>query len=165
MHGLTIADVFELTVDEAREHFTDTLLVRLLTTASQVGLGYVTLGQNLTTLSGGERQRLKLARELTAGADIIVLDEPTTGLHPIDTGRLVELLHHLVDDGRTVIVIEHDLDVIAAADHVIDLGPEGGHNGGTVQFSGSVTDLAQTNTHTGEYLRRHLQLRSFTVQP
>ncbi|WP_235750551.1 ATP-binding cassette domain-containing protein [Nigerium massiliense] len=157
--GLTIADVFELTIDEARDHFTDTRLVRLLTTASQVGLGYVTLGQNLITLSGGERQRLKLARELTAGADIIVLDEPTTGLHPNDTGRLVDLLHRLVDDGRTVIVIEHDLDVIAAADHVVDLGPDGGHNGGLVQFTGSVTDLARTDTHTGEYLRRHLQNR------
>lgn len=159
VNGVTIADVFELTIDEARDHFTDTRLDRLLTTASQVGLGYVTLGQNLTTLSGGERQRLKLARELTAGANIIVLDEPTTGLHPIDTGRLVDLLHHLVDDGRTVIVIEHDLDVIAAADYVIDLGPDGGHNGGLVQFAGSVTDLVRTATHTGKYLRRHLQTR------
>lgn len=157
VNGLSIGDVFELTIDEARGHFTDTRLVRLLTTASRVGLGYVTLGQNLTTLSGGERQRLKLARELTAGAEIIVLDEPTTGLHPTDTTRLLGLLHHLVDDGRTLIVIEHDLDVIAAADHVIDIGPEGGHNGGLVQFTGSVTDLITTDTHTGNYLRRHLQ--------
>ncbi|MCH8626609.1 ATP-binding cassette domain-containing protein [Arsenicicoccus piscis] len=149
MNGLSIADVFELTIDEAHDHLTDTRLTRLLTTAAQVGLGYVTLGQNLTTLSGGERQRLKLARELTAGAEIIVLYEPTTGLHPIDTGRLVDLLHHLVDGGRTVIVIEHDLDVIAAADHVIDLGPDGGHHGGLVQFTGSVADLARTGTHPG----------------
>lgn len=156
VQGLSIADVFELTIDEAREHFTDTRLVRLLTIASRVGLGYVALGQNLTTLSGGERQRLKLARELTGGADLIVLDEPTTGLHPTDIGRLLGLLHDLVDDGRTLVVIEHDLDVIAAADHVIDLGPEGGHDGGRVQFTGQVAGLAATDTHTGVYLRRHL---------
>lgn len=157
--GLSIADVFDLTIDEALDHFSDTRLTRLLTTASQVGLGYIALGQNLTTLSGGERQRLKLARELTAGAELIVLDEPTTGLHPTDTGRLLELLHHLVDDNHTLVVIEHDLDVIAAADHIIDLGPEGGHDGGTVQFIGSVAELIRTDTHTGTYLRRRLHGR------
>lgn len=155
--GLSIADVFDLTVDEALSHFEDARLVRLLTSLSRVGLGYVALGQNLTTLSGGERQRLKLARELTADASLIVLDEPTTGLHPADTGRLLELLQQLVDDGRTLVVIEHDLDVIAAADHLIDLGPDGGHDGGVVQFVGTVPEIVETNTHTGVYLRRHLQ--------
>ncbi len=152
--GLSIADVFELTIDAARAHFTDRRLAAQLERASQVGLGYLALGQNLTTLSGGERQRLKLARELTGNAPIIVLDEPTTGLHPADTARLLDLLHRLVDDGRTVIVIEHDLAVVAAADHVIDLGPEGGHDGGRVQFTGTVAGLADTETHTGRYLRR-----------
>ncbi|MCK0112496.1 ATP-binding cassette domain-containing protein [Ornithinimicrobium sp. F0845] len=135
------------------EFFTDPALLALLERADQVGLGYLTLGQSLTTLSGGERQRLKLARELTGRADLIVLDEPTTGLHPQDTGRLLTLLHEMVDDGRTVVVIEHDLDVIASADHVIDLGPEGGHQGGTVQFTGTPADLAKTDTHTGWHLQ------------
>lgn len=154
--GHSIADVFEMTVDEALAVFTDARLTRLLTRASQVGLGYLTLGQNLTTLSGGERQRLKLARELAEDTATLVLDEPTTGLHPKDTDRLVGLLHELVDDGRTVVVIEHDLDVVAAANHVIDLGPEGGHDGGRVQFTGSVADLARSDTHTGHYLRERL---------
>lgn len=155
--GHTIADIFELTIDQALAHFRDRRVARLLTTASRVGLGYITLGQNLTTLSGGERQRLKLARELTDGARLIVLDEPTTGLHPTDIRRLLTMLHDLVDEGRTLVVIEHDLDVIADADHFIDLGPEGGHDGGHVQFTGTVTDLLQTDTHTGRYLRQHLR--------
>lgn len=155
--GLSIADTLEQTVDEARSRFTDTRLVRLLETASRVGLGYVPLGQSLTTLSGGERQRLRLARELIGGAEVIVLDEPTTGLHRADTGRLIDLLHALVDEGRTVIVIEHDLDVVAAADHIIDLGPEGGRSGGCVQLEGTVADLRGSETHTGRYLARHLR--------
>jgi len=158
--GLTIADVFDLSVDQAVDYFTEPKVHTLLERLSTVGLGYLALGQNLTTLSGGEAQRLKLARELSGQAPVIVLDEPTTGLHRKDTRRLLDLLHRLVDDGRTVIVIEHDLDVIAAADHVIDLGPEGGHDGGRVQFTGTVHDLALTNTHTGRYLRAHLTHRS-----
>lgn len=154
--GLTIADVFDLSVDHALEYFTGRKITTLLERISRVGLGYLALGQNLTTLSGGEAQRLKLARELNGDAPIIVLDEPTTGLHPKDTARLLDLLHHLVDERRTVIVIEHDLDVIAAADHVIDLGPEGGHDGGRIQFTGTVHDLAETPTHTGTYLRSRL---------
>ncbi len=157
--GRSIADVFEMTVDEALEAFRDTRLTAILTRASQVGLGYLTLGQNLTTLSGGERQRLRLTRELAGDADARVLDEPTTGLHPKDTHRLLALLHELVDDGRTVVVIEHDLDVVASADHVVDLGPEGGHDGGRVQFTGPVRDLLATDTHTGRYLRAHLEGR------
>ncbi|KGN31446.1 ABC transporter [Knoellia sinensis KCTC 19936] len=151
--GRSIADVFELTMEDARQAFTDKKLVALLDRTIQVGLGYLTLGQNLTTLSGGERQRLKLARELTDDAPIIVLDEPTTGLHIKDTQRLVGLLQDMVDAGRTVIVIEHDLGVIRAADHVIDLGPEGGHDGGTIQFSGTVDELLETDTHTARALR------------
>jgi len=154
--GRSIADVFEMTVDEALAFFADTRLVALLSRASQVGLGYLTLGQNLTTLSGGERQRLKLTRELAGDATTFVLDEPTTGLHAKDTDRLLTLLHELVDDGRTVVVIEHDLDIIAGADHVIDLGPEGGHDGGRVLFTGPVSDLVRTDTHTGRYLRDRL---------
>ena len=163
--GLTIADVFEMTIDAAREHFTGTRLRALLTTAGAVGLGYLPLGQNLTTLSGGERQRLKLARELTSGASLIVLDEPTTGLHATDIARLCGLLHHLVDEGRTVIVIEHDLAVIAAADHVIDLGPDGGHAGGRVQFTGPPSELARTATHTGGYLAAYLARRDEPTGP
>ncbi len=151
--GRSIADVFAMTVDEALAFFTDARLTALLTRASQVGLGYLTLGQNLTTLSGGERQRLKLTRELAGDATTLVLDEPTTGLHAKDTDRLLTLLHELVDDGRTVVVIEHDLDIVAGADHVIDLGPEGGHDGGRVQFTGPVAELVRSDTHTGRYLR------------
>lgn len=152
VHGASIADVFEMTIDQARSFFPGKRLRALLDQASHVGLGYLTLGQNLTTLSGGERQRLKLARELTSDARIIVLDEPTTGLHAADTQRLVALLHQMVDTGRTVIVIEHDLDIIAGADHVIDLGPEGGHDGGRVQFTGTVGELLASDTHTGRHL-------------
>lgn len=155
--GLSIADVFDLSVDQALEYFTDTKVLTLLERISRVGLGYLALGQNLATLSGGEAQRLKLARELTGDAPIIVLDEPTTGLHGKDTSRLLDLLHHLVDDGRTVIVIEHDLDVISVADYVIDLGPEGGHDGGTIQFTGTVEDLINSPTHTGTYLKATLR--------
>lgn len=151
--GRSIADVFEMTVEEAQGAFTDRKLLSLLDRAEQVGLGYMTLGQDLTTLSGGERQRLKLARELTAHADLIVLDEPTAGLHAQDTDRLLALIHEMVDDGRTVIVIEHDLDIIAGADHVIDLGPEGGHRGGAVQFTGTVSELLGSSSHTAVHLR------------
>lgn len=152
--GLSIADVFDLTVEEAGDFFDgEARLGPLLERTAQVGLDYLALGQSLTALSGGERQRLKLARELTDGAPVIVLDEPTTGLHPQDVDRLLALLQQMVDGGRTVIVIEHDLDVIAGADHVIDLGPEGGHDGGRVQYSGTVDGLMRSHTHTGRYLR------------
>ncbi|WP_205353004.1 ATP-binding cassette domain-containing protein [Janibacter anophelis] len=154
--GRSIADVFEMTIEEAREAFSQKKIRAVLERADQVGLGYLTLGQDLTTLSGGERQRLRLARELVGDAEIIVLDEPTTGLHAKDTGRLLALLQEMVDDGRTVVVIEHDLDVIAAADHVIDLGPEGGHDGGLVQFTGSVAELVESDTHTGRHLAARL---------
>jgi excinuclease UvrABC ATPase subunit len=154
--GRTIADVFEMTVDEAGDFFAAAKLQALLRRTSEVGLGYLRLGQNLMTLSGGERQRLRLARELVAPSDVIVLDEPTTGLHAQDVQRLLSLLDDMVDRGRTVVVVEHDLDVVAAADHVIDLGPEGGRDGGTVQFSGPVVDLLRTDTHTARFLAAHL---------
>ncbi|WP_324653346.1 ATP-binding cassette domain-containing protein [Georgenia sp. H159] len=154
--GRSIADVFEMTAEDALAFFADARLHAVLARMTQVGLGYLTLGQHLTTLSGGERQRLRLARELSGDAAVIVLDEPTTGLHARDTARLLLLLHEMVDDGRTVVVIEHDLDVIAGADHVIDLGPEGGHDGGRVQFTGTVAELLRTETHTGRYLRERL---------
>ncbi len=156
LDGRSIADVFEMTIEEALDFFTAPKVVGVLERAAQVGLGYLTLGQDLTTLSGGERQRLRLARELTGDAELIVLDEPTTGLHAKDTGRLLELLGEMVDGGRSVVVIEHDLDVVAAADHVIDLGPEGGHDGGRVQLSGTVADLLASGTHTGRHLREWL---------
>ncbi|UFN45159.1 ATP-binding cassette domain-containing protein [Nocardioides okcheonensis] len=152
----SIADVFEMTFNEAAAFFDIPRLVATLLKAKQVGLGYLRLGQNLTTLSGGERQRLKLARELTSTAPIVVLDEPTTGLHMSDVHNLIDLLHHIVDSGRTVITIEHDLSLIAAADYVIDLGPDGGHDGGRLQYAGPSRGICQTETRTGAALRRHL---------
>jgi excinuclease UvrABC ATPase subunit len=125
----------------------------MLAGLDDVGLGYVTLGQPLNTLSGGERQRLKLAIEMTGAAGILVLDEPTSGLHMADVDRLIALLDRLVDDGRTVIVIEHDLDVVARADWVIDLGPGAGHDGGRVVFEGPPGELVDDDRSlTGRHL-------------
>src|SRR5699024_5925741 len=122
-----------------------------------VGLGYVRLGQPLTTLSGGERQRLKLVTSLGKPADIYVMDEPTTGLHIADVARLVNLLNEMVDDGITVIVIEHDLDSVAASDWVIDIGPGAGSAGGTVVFEGTPAELVEAKTPTGQHLARAVQ--------
>ncbi|KQU03787.1 daunorubicin resistance protein DrrC [Rhodococcus sp. Leaf7] len=155
--GVSIADVFDMSVDEAQEFFTVKKVRDVLRRCSDVGLGYLSLGQNLTSLSGGERQRLKLASELVGNSPVLVLDEPTTGLHSSDVDNLVGLLSGMVDEGRSVIVIEHNMDVVAAADWVIDLGPDGGHDGGEVVFTGTVNDLAETDTHTGTYLARALQ--------
>jgi excinuclease UvrABC ATPase subunit len=121
-----------------------------------VGLGYVQLGQTLNTLSGGERQRLKLAIEMGSDTDVYVLDEPTTGLHLQDVDQLLGLLDRLVDDGRTVIVIEHNLDVVAHADWVIDMGPGAGHDGGRVVFEGTPAELLDADTLTGRHLGRRL---------
>ncbi|SEF16059.1 ATP-binding cassette domain-containing protein [Jiangella alba] len=157
VRGRSIADVFELSVAEALEFFTEKAIRPTLQRLSDVGLDYLTLGQTLTTLSGGERQRLKLASELVVGGKFYVLDEPTTGLHLADVEHLVALLHRLVDDGNTVIVIEHNLDVVVAADWVIDLGPGAGHDGGRVVFEGTPAALAADgSTYTGEYLARYL---------
>jgi excinuclease UvrABC ATPase subunit len=139
---------------------------KILQGLDDVGLGYLTLGQPLSTLSGGARQRLKLADELGKKGNIYVLDEPTTGLHMNDVDTLIRLFDRLVDAGSSVIVIEHNLDVIARADWVIDLGPGAGQEGGTVQFEGVPTDLAMNgNTLTGRYLshRRGTRYRCLDI--
>ena len=128
----------------------------MLGALADVGLGYVRLGQPLTTLSGGERQRIKLAIEVERASEVLVLDEPTTGLHMDDVDRLVDLLNALVDRGRTLIVIEHDLDVVAAADWAIDMGPGPGHDGGTVVFAGPPRGLLDAE---GSVTGRHLAER------
>lgn len=155
--GMTIADVLELQVDDALERFSAVPAIRnRLKTLSEVGLGYLRLGQPATTLSGGEAQRIKLATELarrSTGRTMYILDEPTTGLHFADVERLLHVLHRLVDAGNSVIVIEHNLDVIKTADWVIDLGPEGGSRGGTVMAEGTPEHVAKVRTsHTGRYL-------------
>src|SRR4030095_13958984 len=127
--------------ERPRAFFTEKPVRVMLDRLADVGMGYVALGQELDTLSGGERQRLKLAIEMSTDAEVYVLDEPTTGLHMQDVDNLIGLLERLVDSGRTVIVIEHNLDVVARADWVIDLGPGGGHDGGRVIFSGPVAGL------------------------
>ena len=156
--GATIADVLDMSVEEALEFFEhDDAITRRLQLLDDVGLGYMRLGQPSTTLSGGEAQRIKLAEELgkTHGGDTLyLLDEPTTGLHSADERKLIEVLHRLVDAGNTVVVIEHELDLIKNADHVIDLGPEGGEAGGEVIAKGTPEDIAMVDgSHTGRYLR------------
>jgi len=162
--GLNIADILDLTVEQAREVFENIPPAeRILRTLDEVGLGYIHLGQPATTLSGGEAQRVKLARELckrSTGRTLYLLDEPTTGLHFEDVGKLLKLLHELVDRGNTVVVIEHNLDVIKTADHIIDLGPEGGGEGGLVVAAGTPEEVAATKgSFTGEYLKPMLARR------
>jgi len=159
--GKNVYDVLEMTVDEAREFFSKIPgIVRKLDTLHDVGLGYIRLGQPATTLSGGEAQRVKLASELQrrqTGKTFYILDEPTTGLHFDDVRQLLEVLQRLVDAGNTVLVIEHNLDIIKAADYVIDLGPEGGDRGGTIVVQGTPEDIAKTSeSHTGRFLARLL---------
>jgi excinuclease UvrABC ATPase subunit len=142
-------------VDEAANFFTEPAVAKILQGLVDVGLGYLTLGQPLSTLSGGERQRLKLAAELGKSGNIYVLDEPTTGLHMHDVDTLIGLFDRLVDAGSSVIVIEHNLDVISRADWVIDLGPGAGHDGGTVVFEGPPAALAKAkNSLTGQFLAK-----------
>ncbi|KQV09221.1 excinuclease ABC subunit UvrA [Devosia sp. Root105] len=141
LRGKAISDVYEMSVGEATEFFTEPVIAKILRGLDDVGLGYLTLGQPLSTLSGGERQRLKLAAELGKSGNIYVLDEPTTGLHMNDVDTLIGLFDRLVDAGSTVIVIEHNLDVISRADWVIDLGPGAGNDGGSVVFEGTPTGL------------------------
>lgn len=155
--GLTIADVLNLTAEQAVDFFAPIPKIRRkLQTIVDVGLGYVTLGQSATTLSGGEAQRMKLASELqrkSTGKTFYILDEPTTGLHVNDISRLLEVLQRLVDGGNTVLVIEHNLDVIKTADWLIDMGPEGGEGGGTVLATGTPEDIAAVSaSYTGQYL-------------
>ncbi len=160
--GKTIHEVLEMTVEEAREFF-DAVppVARKLQTLLDVGLGYIHLGQAATTLSGGEAQRVKLARELSrrdTGKTLYILDEPTTGLHFHDIAMLLRVLQQLVDAGNTVIVIEHNLDVIKTADWIVDLGPEGGEGGGSVVASGTPEDImASPHSHTGLYLTKHVK--------
>ncbi|MGV3616289.1 MAG: ATP-binding cassette domain-containing protein [Fimbriimonas sp.] len=157
LRGKSIAEVYEMSVADAVAFFTEPAIARILKGLDDVGLGYLTLGQPLSTLSGGERQRLKLAAELGKKGNIYVLDEPTTGLHMNDVDTLIGLFDRLVDNGSTVIVIEHNLDVISRADWVIDLGPGAGHDGGNVQFEGVPADLAATgHSLTGQHLAARL---------
>ena len=158
----TIADVLNMTVEEAVVFFANQpKIARKLQTLLDVGLGYVTLGQSATTLSGGEAQRVKLANELArrgTGKTVYILDEPTTGLHIADVHRLIEVLQKLVDVGNTVIVIEHNLDLIKCADHIIDLGPEGGSAGGEIVAEGTPEQVAAVpGSFTGQYLRPLLE--------
>ncbi len=159
--GLSISDVLELTVEDARETFANQpRIAEKLRVLNEVGLGYVHLGQSATTLSGGEAQWVKLATELAkrdTGRTLYILDEPTTGLHFEDVRMLLDVLHRLVDRGNTVLVIEHNLDVIKTADWVVDLGPDGGHKGGRIVAAGTPEDVAKVKeSHTGEYLKKML---------
>ena len=149
-----------MTVEQALELFRNVpKIATILRTLDEVGLGYIKLGQSSTTLSGGEAQRVKLAKELAkraTGKTLYILDEPTTGLHFDDVDKLLHLMHGLVDRGNTVVVIEHNLDVVKTADYVIDLGPEGGDDGGRVIGTGTPEEIAELQTATGKFLRRVL---------
>ncbi|HBB26214.1 MAG TPA: excinuclease ABC subunit UvrA, partial [Bacteroidetes bacterium] len=160
--GKSISDVLDMTVEEAREFFAEIPRISSrLQTLMDVGLTYITLGQQATTLSGGEAQRVKLATELAksyTGKTLYLLDEPTTGLHFEDISVLMKLLHRLVDRGNTVVVIEHNLDVIVSADHIVDLGPGGGRDGGRVVATGTPEDVAsEQGSLTGQYLAAELR--------
>lgn len=155
--GKNIADVLEMTVEQALEYFAPVpSIAGRLQTLHDVGLGYITLGQQATTLSGGEAQRIKLSRELSkrnTGRTLYVLDEPTTGLHFEDVRKLIEVLNRLVDAGSTVVIIEHNLDVIKSCDWLIDLGPEGGEAGGRIVAAGTPETVAATReSETGKFL-------------
>jgi len=157
--GKNIAQVLDMTVEEALEFFQNVPNIKnKLDTLNEVGLGYIKLGQNAMTLSGGEAQRVKLANELakrSTGKTIYILDEPTTGLHFYDIEKLLLILHSLVQKGNSVIVIEHNLDVIKTADHIIDLGPEGGEKGGFIIAQGSVEEIIKNEkSDTGKWLKK-----------
>jgi excinuclease ABC subunit A len=162
--GKSIADVLDMTVDEGADFFRAVPAIRdKLLTLQRVGLGYIHIGQPATTLSGGEAQRVKLAKELSrraTGRTLYILDEPTTGLHFDDVRKLLEVLHTLVETGNTVLVIEHNLEVIKTADWIIDLGPEGGDAGGRIVATGTPEDIALCEgSYTGQYLRPYLARR------
>ncbi|MGD9605802.1 MAG: ATP-binding cassette domain-containing protein, partial [Bacilli bacterium] len=158
-HGKNIAEVLQMTVTEALPFFDKIPQIKnKLQTMEDVGLGYIRLGQSATTLSGGEAQRVKLASELhkkITDRTIYLLDEPTTGLHSDDVKKLLEVINYIVDQGASVIIIEHNLDVIKNADYLIDLGPEGGNYGGEVVFTGTPEEIIKCETsYTGQYLKR-----------
>ena len=162
--GKSISDILDMTVEEGADFFKAVPSIRdKMETLKQVGLSYIHLGQQATTLSGGEAQRVKLAKELSkraTGRTIYILDEPTTGLHFHDIRKLLEVLHTIVDQGNTVVVIEHNLDVIKTADWIIDIGPEGGDGGGKLVGCGTPEDImANKKSYTGHYLKRHLGLK------
>ena len=157
----TIYDVLEMTVEEGLSFFSNIpKITRKLQTLYDVGLGYIKIGQPATTLSGGEAQRVKLATELSkrsTGKTIYILDEPTTGLHIADVHKLIEVLQKLVDSGNSVVVIEHNLDLIKTADYIIDLGPEGGQKGGYIVAKGTPEEIVRVEeSYTGKYLRKLL---------
>ncbi|MBQ5429786.1 MAG: excinuclease ABC subunit UvrA, partial [Neisseriaceae bacterium] len=159
--GKNIAEVLDMTVEDALEFFANVpTLKRKLQTLFDVGLGYVRLGQSSTTLSGGEAQRVKLALELSkrdTGKTLYILDEPTTGLHFADIDILLKVIRRLQGKGNTIVIIEHNLDVIKTADYIIDLGPEGGDNGGEIIATGSPEEIAKNKkSQTGVYLKKHL---------
>ena len=160
--GKSIYDVLNMTVEEAMEFFKHIpSIYRKIETLNDVGLSYIRLGQPSTELSGGEAQRVKLATELSrrsTGKTVYILDEPTTGLHFADVHKLIEILHRLAESGNTVIVIEHNLDVIKTADYIIDIGPEGGDRGGTVIAQGTPEEVAESPiSYTGKYVKRYLK--------
>jgi excinuclease ABC subunit A len=162
--GKSILDVLNMTVEEALVFFESIpVILRKLITFEQVGLGYITLGQSATTLSGGEAQRVKLAKELSkrdTGKTLYILDEPTTGLHFNDVAMLLKVLQALRDKGNTVVIIEHNLDIIKTADWIIDLGPEGGSGGGTIVAQGTPETVAATkSSFTGQFLKEMLSNR------
>ncbi|WP_371056021.1 excinuclease ABC subunit UvrA [Rhodosalinus sp. K401] len=167
--GKSIADVLDMTVEDAQEFFKAVPAIReKMDALVRVGLGYIRVGQQATTLSGGEAQRVKLSRELAkraTGRTLYILDEPTTGLHFEDVKKLLEVLHELVDSGNTVVVIEHNLDVIKTADHIIDIGPEGGDGGGEIVAEGTPEDVARVErSHTGQYLRPMLDAKKVAAE-
>jgi len=156
--GKNIADVLDMTIEDAAVFFKAVPSIRdKMETLKQVGLDYIKIGQPATTLSGGEAQRVKLSKELSkrsTGKTLYILDEPTTGLHFEDVRKLLEVLHALVDQGNSVVVIEHNLEVIKTADHIIDIGPEGGHKGGKILVSGTPEKVAECKeSFTGEFLK------------
>ncbi|MDE3027502.1 MAG: excinuclease ABC subunit A, partial [Paracoccaceae bacterium] len=167
--GKSIADVLDMTVEEAQGFFQAVPSIReKMDALVQVGLGYVKVGQQATTLSGGEAQRVKLSKELSrraTGRTLYILDEPTTGLHFEDVRKLLEVLHELVEQGNTVLVIEHNLDVIKTADWIIDIGPEGGDGGGQIVGTGTPEDIAAIEgSHTGRYLKHMLAPRKVAAE-
>lgn len=167
--GKSIADVLDMTVEDAQDFFAAVPSIReKMDALVQVGLGYIKVGQQATTLSGGEAQRVKLSKELakrSTGKTLYILDEPTTGLHFEDVKKLLEVLHSLVEVGNTVIVIEHNLDVIKTADHLIDIGPEGGDGGGRIVATGTPEEVAEVaESHTGRYLKHMLKPRKVAAE-